>query len=64
MTEARPKLWLPYPRKTLIEMRRCPDCGWSPKEQGHHQHCPTAAPPESNVHEPTQAATPLQEPNR
>lgn len=36
-----PDLWLPYDRPTLIGMRRCADCGFSPREQGHHPDCPT-----------------------
>lgn len=34
------KLWLPYPRRHLIAIHRCPDCGWHPETQGHHPDCP------------------------
>ncbi|AEL19993.1 hypothetical protein SEA_TAPIOCA_61 [Mycobacterium phage Tapioca] len=36
-----PKIWLPFSRRELIAMQRCPDCGWHPKTQGHHPDCPT-----------------------
>lgn len=36
-----PKIRLLFTRAELISMKRCPDCGWSPREQGHHPDCPT-----------------------
>lgn len=34
-------IWLPFPRRDLIAMRRCPDCGCHPAKQGHKAECPT-----------------------
>lgn len=36
-----PDFWLPYPRRELIVMRRCPDCGCHPPTQGHKDECPS-----------------------
>ena len=36
-----PRIRLLYSRRELIAMGRCPDCGWHPPAQGHHQACPT-----------------------
>lgn len=36
-----PNITLLFTRAQLIGMRRCPDCGWHPKTQNHHPHCPT-----------------------
>lgn len=33
-------LWKPFKTAELIAMRRCPGCGWSPREQGHSPRCP------------------------
>lgn len=42
MTEQ--KRFLPYPRRDLIAMGRCPDCGFHPETQGHNTDCPTHPP--------------------
>lgn len=36
-----PKIRLLFTRAELIAMKRCPECGWHPKTQGHHPECPT-----------------------
>lgn len=36
-----PDIWLPFPRRELIAMRRCGDCGCHPPTQGHKAECPT-----------------------
>lgn len=36
-----PKIRLLFTRAQLIAMKRCADCGWHPKTQGHHPECPT-----------------------
>lgn len=35
-----PDMWLPYPRRELIGMGRCADCGFHEPTQGHREHCP------------------------
>lgn len=34
-----PDTWLPYTRRELIGMGRCPDCGCHPEKQGHKPDC-------------------------
>lgn len=36
-----PDIWLPFSRRELIGMKRCPDCGCHPATQGHKTECPT-----------------------
>ncbi|KAB7761201.1 hypothetical protein [Mycolicibacterium mucogenicum] len=45
MTDTEP-IWLPYSRRELIALKRCPDCGHHPTTQGHNPKCP-ALPKES-----------------
>ncbi|PQM45685.1 hypothetical protein C1Y40_04129 [Mycobacterium talmoniae] len=36
-----PRIRLLFTRAQLVAMKRCPDCGWHPPTQGHHDDCPT-----------------------